>query len=654
MKRKILLGCLTAIPIAVICIFAWMNVRTARIEVKDGVADASVREADDGPFAITGQWMRYAGAHEPEDLEGLVGEVVPDIRNIRRMRGYTYTFVLKTSEGSNWYFLMPRPHSSRLWLNGTEVSGLGALEEGRSVPLSSEEIYRLRDYTDGEIIRVVLQVSNSSIYDVYQGLLLGNRENLTNVQYRWMKLDLIAVGLSIMLIVLCLALFLPKTSEIYLVMLAVSTLIELGHFLLVPRHPGMAFFHLGTTSMYRQLGVINYYVCQQFVPGENRPWMDRTIPAVAVITLLACLIWPESQNSWIQASYLLYMLIQAWILGKGVLHGVAEAPIIMAGCMLALGNELFYRLLYAGRVPQGVVDMQIMPAQYMRFAYIAAFALATCMKYGHKFCEADQLSVSLEKKVAEQTETLRQANETLVQAQKNRQRFLTDIVHNMRSPLFAMGGYLDLLRDAIDSPSEEQEKYLDMLDRKAEFMGKMTEDMFLIYRLEDGQLTLSREVFDISSMLEMCGQDALAKGQEKGIAVELFLEDKTCFMDGDRFRLKQAVDNVLDNAVRYSPPGGVIRIRQQRKDACCQIVIEDQGPGMDEEQIGRLFLRYESKGSGGKTGLGLSISNHLIHLHGGSLAADSQLGEGTRMHICLPIALSETLEKHDPSEMAEE
>jgi signal transduction histidine kinase len=331
------------------------------------------------------------------------------------------------------------------------------------------------------------------------------------------------------------------------------------------------------------------------------------------------------------------MLLQAWILAKGVLHRIPEAPIIMVGCMCALGNELFYRLLYAGWIPQGVIDIEIMPAQYMRFAYIVAFSLATCTKYGKKFCEADTLTLQLERKVKEQTEELRKTNKELVRTQENRQHFLTDMVHNLRSPLFAMGGYLDLMRDSIENPTEEQTKYLDMLDKKTEYIQKMTDDMFLIYRLEDGQLQLKKELFDMCKVLENVRQDAEAKGQEKEIFVCLQQKVETCYLYGDLFRLRQAIDNILDNAIRYSPDHGKILIRQWIEGEDCAVCIGDEGPGISEEQKARLFVRYESKGTGGKTGLGLSISQYIVKMHGGKIVVDSNLGTGTRMTIYLPL-----------------
>ncbi len=622
---------IAGIPFLVIWLFAWMNHHTKAAPAENGMIDLSGRSASEGPLLLTGQWSRMQGSYEPDQMAGLAWEEVGDIRYIRKMRGYTYTFVLKAAEGEPWSFLLPRPHSSRLWLNGTEVTGEGG-------GLSAGEIYRLSDYASEEEIRVVLQVTNSSIYDVYQGMILGNKADLSEIQNRWMVLDMIAIGLSLMLILMCITLFLPKRSEGYLLLLAVSALVELAHFLLIPRHPGWSFFHLGTTTFYRQLGFLHYYVVKQFVRGENSPWMDQAVPTIALLTAAGCLLWPERSNSWIQASYLFYMLVQAWVLGKGVLHGTPQAPVILTGCMLALGNELFYRLLYIGKIPQGMVDIQLMPAQYMRFAYIVAFTFATCMKYGRKFCEADSLSADLEQKVREQTEKLRRSNEMLVKTQENRQRFLTDMVHNLRSPLFAIGGYLDLLRDEWERPHGEQEKYLDLLDRKTEYLGKMVEDMFLSYRLEDGQLTLERENFELGELLESVGQDAQAKGQEGGILVVVMREGGKCFLWGDRFRLKQALDNILDNAVRYSPPNGVVRIRQGAEGGACFVSVKDQGPGIALEQQSRLFERYKSKGAGGKNGLGLSISSQIVQLHGGRIEVRSQEGQGTEIVVWFPGA----------------
>ncbi len=623
------LAWIAGIPFLVIWLFAWVNMHEDVLLVQDGTADLRSRETEEGPFLLAGRWSRVPGSFEPEDVAELSWEEVEDIRYIRRMRGYTYTFLLETDGRQEWSFLLPRPHSSRLWLNGVEVTGEGG-------DLSAGEIYRLSDYTKEQEIRVVLQVTNSSIYDVYQGILLGSRAGLSRIQYRWMALDWIAAGLSVMLILMCLMLFLPKRSERYLLLLAASTLVELAHFLLIPRHPGLAFFHLGTTAFYRQLGFIHFYVVKQFVPGESSRFMDIGVPAAAVLTAAGCLLLPQYSNQWIQASFLFYMLVQAWILARGVWHGAAYAPVILTGCMLALGNELFYRLLYAGKIPQGQIDIELMPAQYMRFAYIATFAFATCMKYGRKFCEADSLSADLEKKVREQTEKLRRSNAMLVKTQENRQQFLTDMVHNLRSPLFAIGGYLDLLRDEWERPEGEQEKYLDLLDRKTEYLGKMVDDMFLSYRLEEGQLCLEQENFELGELLQGVGLDARVRGQEKGVRVEVSVETSPCFLPGDRFRLKQALDNILDNALRYSPPGGVICIRQVMCGRECVISICDQGPGIPKEQQERLFERYKSKGAGGKNGLGLSISSQIVQLHGGRIEVVSEEGQGTEIRLLLP------------------
>ena len=594
-KRMGVLAWIAGIPFLVIWLFAWVNMHGDVLPVQDGTADLRGREASEGPFILAGRWSRVPGSFGPEETEGLCWEEVDDIRYIRRMRGYTYTFLLETDGSQEWSFLLPRPHSSRLWLNGTEVTGEGA-------GLSAGEIYRLSDYTQERKIRVVLQVTNSSIYDVYQGILLGDRAGLSGIQYRWMALDWIAAGLSLMLILMCLTLFLPKRSEKYLLLLAASTLVELAHFLLIPRHPGSAFFHLGTTAFYRQLGFIHFYVVKQFVPGESSRFMDIGVPAAAVLTAAGCLLLPRYSNQWIQASFLFYMLVQAWILARGVWHGAAYAPVILTGCMLSLGNELFYHLLYAGRIPQGRVDIEWMPAQYMRFAYIVTFAFATCTKYGRKFCEADSLSADLEKKVRKQTEKLRRSNEMLVRTQKNRQRFLTDMVHNLRSPLFAIGGYLDLLRDEWEQPKGEQGKYLDLLDRKTEYLGKMVDDMFLSYRLEDGQLRLEQENFELGELLEGVGEDARVRGQDKGVRVTVSAETSPCFLPGDRFRLKQALDNILDNALRYSPPGAASG--RERAGRTAGFRSATRGRGLRRSSRSGCLSAIKAKAPAGKTAWG--------------------------------------------------
>ncbi|MDF2592576.1 MAG: two-component sensor kinase, involved in phosphate sensing, partial [Clostridia bacterium] len=288
-------------------------------------------------------------------------------------------------------------------------------------------------------------------------------------------------------------------------------------------------------------------------------------------------------------------------------------------------------------IPQGVVDVQIFPAQYFRFFYLVAFAIATCKKFALKFSEADILSGNLERQVNEKTKELRASQESLISLQQKRQQFMTDMVHNLRSPLFALGGYVDLFRDKGESLTVEQEKYIDLIDRKIRYVGRMVDDMFLITRLEEGKIQFYFAEFEAAAFLEGALQDAKAKSVDKGVQVVCLHKLEGIIINGDPFRLRQALDNILDNAIRYSSEGSLVTI-QGNLDSYdrVRISVTDTGSGIPEDKQAQLFKRYISRGEGGQTGLGLAIADYIVKEHQGSISVDSEQGKGSTFTIVLP------------------
>jgi signal transduction histidine kinase len=617
-----------------ICVYGYLiylNNTSPVIMAVEGYVDATKIEDTSIPHMLTGQWLRYKGLYTPEELSDVEGEYVRDIQYIRKMRGHTYTFSMKARVQDNFYFLLPRPHTSRLWINGQEVLG----ENGTSITPS--DYFDLNSYSGNGDYSFTLQVSSNSYHNVYQGILVGSKEALSMTRNLWILLDAIAIGLSLMLILLCLTLYINKLSEIYLPLLALSALMELARFLLIPRLPMMIPFHLGSVAFYGQFTFVNYFICKLLVPRTASKNMDRMIYATIVISLLGCIFYPAYSGSILRYSYMVYIALQLYLLSKGVLKGKPESGILLLGCCIAMGSEIFYTLLDIGLIPQGVVDVQIFPAQYFRFFYLVAFAIATCKKFALKFSEADILSGNLERQVNEKTKELRASQESLISLQQKRQQFMTDMVHNLRSPLFALGGYVDLFRDKGESLTVEQEKYIDLIDRKIRYVGRMVDDMFLITRLEEGKIQFYFAEFEAAAFLEGALQDAKAKSVDKGVQVVCLHKLEGIIINGDPFRLRQALDNILDNAIRYSSEGSLVTI-QGNLDSYdrVRISVTDTGSGIPEDKQAQLFKRYISRGEGGQTGLGLAIADYIVKEHQGSISVDSEQGKGSTFTIVLP------------------
>ena len=266
--------------------------------------------------------------------------------------------------------------------------------------------------------------------------------------------------------------------------------------------------------------------------------------------------------------------------------------------------------------------------------------MVTCQKFSRKFSQSDILTAQLEQRVAERTQVLADTNRQLLDPQQKRQRFMTDIVHNLRSPLFVIEGYLDFLSDERGNLTPSGEKYLTLATEKLGYLERMVDDLFFISRLEDGQIKFHFTQFQLEELLRDAVQDAAVKAEEKHITP--ILRCPPILMVGDQFHLRQALDNLLDNSIRHSPAGSSIQVSAAVQGDTVCIEIQDWGDGISAEQLPHIFERYSSKGSSGSTGLGLSICREIVQHHGGKILVRSTLGEGSTFILQLPLEPADT------------
>ncbi len=603
-------------------LFAVANVNSRELVARGGVADASAILYNPGLYILAGDLYSWEGMRVPAELAGNEPSLTKDIRYKEPMVGKTYRFTIVG--GKQLWFLLPRPHQSRLWVNGEEViAPAGAI--------TAADLFELDQYGNPPH-EIVLQVAGSSPYYGYQGLLFGMYEQLAALQAMWMVLDVFAVGVTLMLVVFCLVLYVNKKSETYLLTLALCAIISTLHFLLIPRHPMFSGFRLGTVTLYRQFVVLFYFACKQFLRGLVPKPVDGLIYSVVVCTFFALTIFPQFTAVILRVITIFYLCVELVFLGRGVLHGIPEASVLLGGCSLMLGNELFYVLLEAQAVPQGVVDIAVMPAQYMMALYVLAFAIATCIKFSRKFRIADTLSEELETRVQEQTKELREKNEYILAMQAQKRRFVTGIVHNLRNPLFALGGYLDLMRE--EPETAEKEHYIRLMDEKLIYLSKLTKDLLLLARLEDGQVEFRFSAFEVRPLLKSAADDACARHSSKQVQIDILCDD-TLSIVADQYAIRQVFDNIIDNAVLHSHPNGKIEITAGRREGQTMVSVRDYGTGIEEGILQTLF-RMGRQEVASKKGIGLSIVWMFLQAHNGEIEAKNEEGGGARFTMYIP------------------
>ena len=199
--------------------------------------------------------------------------------------------------------------------------------------------------------------------------------------------------------------------------------------------------------------------------------------------------------------------------------------------------------------------------------------------------------------------------------------------------------------NADDLPPEMRDKFLGVIAGEADRMARIVKDLLTLSRLDNGKFDLKFVPFSIKKLLETVYNAMLMSALAQGHKMQLDLAPDLPEMVGDCDRLEQVVVNILSNAVKYTPSGGVIRLQAHMHDTThIHIVVADNGIGIPKEDIPRLFERFyrvdkARSREGGGTGLGLAIAREIVDFHKGSIWVESEVGSGTRVTIELPTNL---------------
>lgn len=527
--------------------------------------------------------------------------------------------------------MLPRSRGSHIWIDGNAVAS-----QGESI--SSQDVFSLSDYINPNkrLHDFVLQIPVSGyFYSGYQGVVFGSRTHLEFIDQIRYFVEVLCLGLYLTLGIVCLVLFLQKRSERYILYLVFFTLLTAYRFMNFSEHfSSYPLFSMGS-DFYRLFFFMRYTLCRAFVlPKRSRKKnrLDMLMIGMIVCEVTAYLFLPAHFAQLSTNINLIALAIEGILIAKGLLENRQGMRILLAGRSIYTGIEVFYRLLHIGIIPQSIVDVLIRPTQYAHVAYLIAFAAAVFGKFASKFSEAEDMAVSLEQKVLEQTQELREKNQRIIEEQNQRQQFMTDIVHNLRNPLFALGGYMELLESQMDDPTAEQKKYVDLIENKLLYLNRMVDDMLLSNRLEHGKIKFHFIRLELSTFL----RDVVKGNKHLEQCKQVDISCPTLHLDTDGFRLHQALDNILDNAVIHGQCTALHIAAQQENDQI-YLTIQDNGSGMSADQVKRAFDRYYTSGQKSSSGLGLAIAAAIIHEHRGTISIDSQSGIGTTIHISLPV-----------------
>ncbi len=237
---------------------------------------------------------------------------------------------------------------------------------------------------------------------------------------------------------------------------------------------------------------------------------------------------------------------------------------------------------------------------------------------------------------------LKEARAIQAQYEQNRKELVASISHDLKTPLTSIKGYVKGVQDGVANTPEKLNRYIDTIYEKANDMDELIDQLFLYSKLDLERLPLQFEKVDLSSFFaDFVDELAFQLKEEQGI-VTFFMDKEASFMvKADREQLKRVVTNIFQNSLKYmNKTQKVIEISLQSKPKEVIVTMKDNGSGIQKEDLPFIFESFyrtdtSRNSSTGGSGLGLAIVKKIIEGHGGTLWAESDLGNGTSIHFTL-------------------
>jgi signal transduction histidine kinase/DNA-binding response OmpR family regulator len=221
--------------------------------------------------------------------------------------------------------------------------------------------------------------------------------------------------------------------------------------------------------------------------------------------------------------------------------------------------------------------------------------------------------------------------------------FLATVSHELRTPLTSIGGYTKLLMAGDAGPvTETQKEFLYIIDTNVVRLTNLINDLLDVEKIEAGKLQFDRELQSMKDVLAECRDTFSLMAAQKGLELRVSIPDDLPEVLGDHDRLVQVFLNLISNAIKYTPKG-YVEVTADANDLGVMVRVRDSGLGMADDEVQKLFQKFHRTHSGlssgeGGTGLGLVIAKRLVEAHGGTIAVDSALGQGTCFTITFPVA----------------
>ncbi|MEX2102957.1 MAG: HAMP domain-containing sensor histidine kinase [Gaiellaceae bacterium] len=240
---------------------------------------------------------------------------------------------------------------------------------------------------------------------------------------------------------------------------------------------------------------------------------------------------------------------------------------------------------------------------------------------------------------------LAEQNERLRDVDRLKDEFVALVSHELRTPLTSVTGYIEILLEEGVELTDEHRGFLEIIDRNGRRLLRLVGDLLFVAQVEAGKLVLDLDDLELGLLAAECVEGLRPRAEEKGVQL-VVLNGTTATVRGDRARLAQLLDNLVSNAVKFTPAGGIVKVSVAEAHGRVAVFVTDTGMGIPFVEQRRLFERFFRTSNAQAaaiegTGLGLTISKAIAEAHGGDIEVESVEGEGATFRLLLPLSRAE-------------
>lgn len=560
-----------------------------------------------------------------------------------------------------------------LSIDGNVVLARGQVSEGaeRTIPYQlPATVYFTADNTRTELELIVANYDHRH-GGIRTAIILGNADQVQRLQTRQEAQELIILGCLIMIGFYHLGLYILRRKEVANIMFAMLCLFVgmrmglIGEGFIVQ---WLEFLNWNTATCLEYIAFVmsgwaGFAYFQAMYPREiKRMWFKVSTVVAAVLIVVVLVFQPLHFTSWIIAFQSYIILFSLKVLAGLIVsahrrrEGAWLALIGFAGLVLTIVNDmLFYNGWFTSvdLVPFGLLFLIVMNSFIISLRFSVTYEKAENMS-----AELIELNNTLEERIAERTEELQRSYATLADAktelervEHSRAQLVSNISHDLRTPITLLKGYLEALRDNVISEPAQRDKTIKLMSAKVEGLNSLIQDLFELSVLEARKVELALEDIPLIGWKERLTEQYAIELQGKEIEFDCLISGETSALARikiDVRRMDRVFANLIYNAVRYTPAGGRIRItmRSESRNESVEVLVTDNGSGIDPDDLPFLFDRFFRKDktrqqSSAGSGLGLAIAKEIVELHGGRIDAYNSTDGGSVFRIVLPASAND-------------